>query len=128
MDEDVQVTAGADLDVIGDEARAVLLQLLHGGAEVFDLQRDVVDALAALGDELAHRRIIRSGLQQFNAALAHGDHGDFHPLVFHRFFRDHAHAQLLIDAACRSDTLHRDTEMVDSGHLPNPRTISSTSV
>src|SRR5579862_6259805 len=74
----IEVTAGADFDLVGNEARARRLQALDGGRQIVDMQGDVVQAFAALGQELGDRRLRRSRLKQLDAALARRHHRQPH--------------------------------------------------
>ena len=56
MDEEVEMAAGADLNVFRDEARALGFQRFERGRDVFNVQRDVVQAFATLGEETADGR------------------------------------------------------------------------
>src|SRR5579864_1666781 len=73
----------------------------------------MMQALATLGDEPGNRRILRSGLEQLQAALAHRNHYQPHLLLLDSLFRRGRQPQLLIDRLGRRQRLHRDAEMID---------------
>jgi len=72
MNEDVEMSARADLYLLVDQAHAVLLQPLDRSGQVIHLQADVVQSFAALVEETGDRRIIAGRLQQLDAAVATG--------------------------------------------------------
>src|SRR5205085_12141284 len=87
-----------------------------------------MDSLAALGNELGDRRGFIRCFQQFHSAFANRDHRDPHLFMRNRLFMHDLEAQLLVEFPRLRQVLYCDTQMVDGGHLPNSRTISSTSV
>src|SRR5688572_29144676 len=130
MHEHVSVTAGADLDLIGHEARTALLQPLHGVGQVHHVQRHVMQSLATLGDEARDGGIVAGRFEQLDAALADGDHGDLDALVLDDFLDHHFHAQLLVKLARLGQRLDGDAEMIHgklAHRFPTLAVISSTS-
>jgi hypothetical protein len=73
VDEEVEVSPGAGLDLFGDEPHALRLEGFERGFDVADLQRDVVQAFATLREEASDGGFGRSGLEQLNAGIACGD-------------------------------------------------------
>ena len=57
----------------------------------------MVQAFAALGDELGDRRIVRSRFQQLQAALAQGHHHQPDFLLLDGFFRGNGQSKLLVN-------------------------------
>ena len=55
MHKHILVPTCAGLDLIRDEAHTVSLQALDGSPQVRNLQADVVEAFAALGNEFRDR-------------------------------------------------------------------------
>src|SRR5689334_636080 len=51
MYEDVQVPASADFDFVGDEPHALALEVLESCGDVVHVDRDVMEAFAALRNE-----------------------------------------------------------------------------
>src|SRR5581483_1493948 len=116
MDENVAVSARAGFDLVGNEAYAVFLQPFHGGGEIGDAERYVMQSLAAFGDEFGDGGIFRSGLQEFQAALAHGNHDQAHLFRGDGFFRRNGKAEFFIDCLRRRERFYGNAEMVDGEH------------
>src|SRR6185369_10783506 len=74
MNKDVTMTARAGFDFPGDEPDVPGFQACDGGGKIGDPQTDVVEALSAFGNKFCDGRVVRSGLEKFEAACAEGDH------------------------------------------------------
>src|SRR5712671_472964 len=57
VDKHIAMTAGADLDLVGHQAHAALLQALDCSTQVRHTQANMMQPFAALGNELRNRRI-----------------------------------------------------------------------
>src|SRR5207244_797866 len=68
-----------------DELHALGAQLCEGALDVLDLQADVVQALAFLGDPLAGLRLRSGGLEELEVGAADRVHGDLR-LVIRKLF------------------------------------------
>jgi len=66
-----------------DQLGAARFEVGDRGADVVDLVGDVVHAWAALGEELADRRVVRERSEELDPAVAHSDRRRFHALVVH---------------------------------------------
>src|SRR5690349_22706542 len=66
-----------------DQLRPLLHQPGERGADVADLVGDVVHAGSAVGEELAHGRVLAERREQLDSALADADGSRLDPLVRH---------------------------------------------
>src|SRR5216684_4046917 len=115
MHEDITMSSGAHLDLFGYEPRTALLKIADDRGQIGDMQGDVVQPFAALCDEFRDHRIVAGGLQQFNAALAHGNHRHLNLFMGDNFLFGHLRPKVLIEPARLGQRFDGDTEMVD-GH------------
>src|SRR5437868_7960605 len=116
MDEDVKMPAGADLDLVRNEAHAFALQLFKCCRDVVYMDRHMMQPLATLGDELGNHGILGSSLEKFQAAFARGHERSSNFLVLDDFLANNFHAKLLVKLASFGDALHRDAQMIDLKH------------
>jgi hypothetical protein len=116
VDEEIKVAAGADLDVFGDKADALGFEGFKCGGDVVDVEGDVVEPLAAFGEEAADGRVGAGGLDELDAGVAGGDHGGADVLVLDGFFVDDVEAEGLVKFAGLGDAADGDAEMVELGH------------
>src|SRR5450759_3827271 len=109
MDEDVSVAAGAGPRFVKD-ARPAGLEAGDGGVEVGHAQGDVVQSGPALFEEPGDGRIGGGGLQQFNAAVAGGDHGDVNLLGKDGFAMGDGEAEGLVEGDACGKVVDGDAE------------------
>src|SRR5579871_4295633 len=111
------MSAGADLDFLGNKARAGLLEIFHGLREIGDMDGDVMQPFTAFLHEFGDDRIGACGFQQLNAALAQRNHRHLDLLMRHGFFTQDFQPELLIKFARLRQRFDGDTEMVNGvGH------------
>ena len=92
------------------------LRVSRAAGDVFDVERDVVQAFAAFGEEAADGRVGRGGLEELDARVAGGDQGGADVLVLDGLFVDDVEAEGLVELAGLVDAVDRDAEMVEFGH------------
>src|ERR1019366_3177716 len=114
MDEDVSVAAGAGAGLV-EQSRPAGLEAGDGGFEVRHAQSDVVQSGPAFFEESGDGRIGGGGLQQFNAGVAGGEHGDVHLLGDDGFAVSDGQAKGLIEGDGLLQGGYGDAEMVDGG-------------
>ena len=96
------------------QSRAMRFEALHRGGEIRDLQRDMMQAFAALLDKLGDHRIGTGGFQQFNARTAGGQHDDVDLFLFHGFARADWESELvLIERERAVERSDGDPEMIN---------------
>jgi hypothetical protein len=116
VDEEVEMAAGSDLNVFGNEAGALGFQGLKGSGDVFDMQRDVVETFAAPGEEASDGRSFARRFEQLDARFAGGDHGGADLFLLDGFFVDDSEAEGLIELAGLRDAFDGDADVVKFGH------------
>jgi hypothetical protein len=116
VDEEVEVAAGSNLNVFGDEACSLGFEGFESGGDVVYVEGDVVEAFAAFGEEAADGGVFRCWFQQLDAGFAYGDHGGADLLLLDGFFVDDGEAEGLVEFAGLGDALYRDADVVDLGH------------
>jgi len=116
MDEEIEVAASADLNVVGDESRALGFEGFEGGGDVVDMQGDVVKAFSMPGEEAADRRVGGGRLKEFDAGVAGGDESGADLLVFDGFFANNAETKALIEGAGLGNATDRDADVIEGGH------------
>src|SRR5579872_2108965 len=116
VDEEVEMAAGAGLDLLRDESDALGLERLEGGGNVIDVQRNVVQAFATLREKASDGRVGRGGLEQLDARVAGGDHRGVDLFLVDGFLVQHAETERLIELARRGDAVDGDADVVESGH------------
>src|SRR5579871_3073117 len=89
------MSAGADLDFLGNKARAGLLEIFHGLREIGDMDGDVMQPFTAFLHEFGDDRIGACGFQQLNAALAQRNHRHLDLLMRHGFFTQDFQPEML---------------------------------
>src|SRR5215510_14632178 len=111
------MTAGADLDLFGDEARAGRFQRCHGVRQVGDVDGNMVQPFSALLEKLGNHRIGACGFQDFDPAFAHRNHGYPDLFMCDNFFAHHAEPKLLVKLASLLERFNGNSEMIDHvGH------------
>src|SRR4051794_6594470 len=81
------------------------------------MKRNVVHAFTTLGEKLGDGRVVGSGLQQLDPALAAWDHRDLNFFRFDGFFAMNLEAEVLVKLAGHGERFDGDTEMIDGvGH------------
>ena len=114
MDEHVEMPASALAGLI-QQLRAIGFEPLHRRREIRNLERHVMQPLAALVDKFRDHRLGSSGLQQFDARFAHREHRDVNFFVFHGLaMADRAAELLLVEAERGIQRLYRDAEMINA--------------
>jgi len=117
VDEEVQMAACADLNVVGDEAGSLGFQGFKRRGDVVDVERDMVQAFAAFREEVANGRIGCSWLHQLDAGLAGGNHRRAHLLLLNGLFLDDLEAEGFVELARLGDAADGDADVVDLGHM-----------
>lgn len=84
MDEHVSVASGAGAGFV-HQAGAGFAKAVDGGGEVGHLERDVVQAFAALFDEFRDDGIGAGGFEELDAGASGGEHGDVNLFNFNGF-------------------------------------------
>src|SRR5262249_37074104 len=69
----------------------------HGALDILDLEADVVQALALLGDPRRGLRLLAGGLEQFQVGLTHGIHGDLRLVLREVLLVLHGQAELVLE-------------------------------
>src|ERR1700752_3642843 len=113
MNEEVEVASGSDLDFVGNEARAVLLERGHCRVDVIDVKCDVMEAGAALLEKAADCGVFLQRLQQLDTAVAKRNDRRPYLLVPDGFFVSNAETQRFVKCSCRRDAFDGDPEMID---------------
>jgi hypothetical protein len=116
VDEEVEVAAGSDLNVFGDEAGSLGFEGFEGAGDVVDVEGDVVEAFAAFGEEAADGRVQLGRFEELYAGFACGDHGDADLLLLYGFFVNDGEAKGFVELACLGDAADGDADVVDLGH------------
>src|SRR5262249_5028016 len=116
MHEHIQMSAGSDLDLLGDETCSRSLESFHCMRQIGDMNGDVMQAFTALFQEPGNDRIGAGGFQQFNAAFTHWNHRHLDFFVLDCFFRRYCQTKLLVKLARRSQRFYGDAEMVNGEH------------
>ncbi len=93
MDKRDPVTHGPDPRSLIDQRDAFGLHLRERRLDVLDLDRDVVQARALLGQEAAHRRIRAQGFSDLQVRAAGVEHHHLDALVGNDRFLHHPHAE-----------------------------------
>src|SRR5215469_1299605 len=114
MDKNVAMGTGAGSDLFRDQANAVFLQVFDSHRQIGNSQANVVQSLAALGDEFCDHRVLARGFQQFQASFPDGDHDHTNFLRWDKLFRRSPQTELLVNRPRRRERFHRNTEMVES--------------
>src|SRR5215469_12672149 len=70
MDKNEAMATGAGPDLVRDQAHALFLQLFHRKRQIGNAQANVVQSLAALGDEFCDYRVLARAFEQFQASFA----------------------------------------------------------
>ena len=84
------------------------------GVEVGHVQRDVVQALAALVKIAPDGGLRHGRLEQLDTATAHGEHGCPDLFVGDRFLMSDTHAEQLVEGFGLFDRTHSDTQMIQT--------------
>src|ERR1035437_8465339 len=114
MDEDVNVAASAGARFV-EQARPVGFEAGDGGVEVRHAQGDVVQSGPAFFEEPGDGRIGGGGLQQLNAAVAGGEHGDVNLFDGDGFAMGDGEAKGLVEGDGVFQRFYGDAEVVDGG-------------
>src|ERR1017187_1751166 len=114
MDEDVSVAAGAGAGWV-EQPRPTGLEAGNGGVEVRHAQGDVMQSGPAFFEEPGDGRIGGGGLQQFDARVSGGEHGDVHLLGDDGFAMRDGQAKGLVEGDGLLQGGYGDAEMVDGG-------------
>jgi hypothetical protein len=116
VDEEVEVAAGSDLDVFGDEAGSLGFEGFESGGDVVDVESDVVEAFTAFGEEAADGGIFGGGFEKLDASFAGGDHGGADVFLLDGFFVNDGEAEGFVELACLGDAADGDSDVVEFGH------------
>jgi len=81
MDKRDETALSADTRVLVNEANAVIFEPLQRRLDITGLDGYVMDAAASFLKEFADRRVVTGRLEQLNATLANGQHGNADLLV-----------------------------------------------
>ena len=95
MDENVEMAARAGARFV-QQSRAMRFEALHGGCEIRDLERDVMQAFAALLDKFCDHRIGAGGFQQLNTWTTGRQHDDVDLFLRHGFARAGGESELIL--------------------------------
>src|SRR6185437_13579365 len=96
MDKNIEMPAGANFDLVGNQPRPGSFELLHRIGQIRNMQCNVMQPLASFFQKLGNRRVGTCWFEQFNATLAERNHGHFHLLVRHGFFTHDLKPELLV--------------------------------
>src|SRR5688500_15014035 len=100
-----------------DEPVALRLQGLEVFFDVVDSEADVMNALAALLDELRDRGVGAGWLEELQVRVADGEEGRLYLLRLDGLDVLDAQSQRLVDA-CRIERFHGDSDVIELGHSP----------
>src|SRR5579872_5136004 len=113
MHEDISMAAGSNFNFVRDQPDSISLKPLNNRSEIRDAQANVMQPLAAFGDELGNGRALRRCFQQLQAALSHRQHRNSHLFAFDHLLVGCSQPHLLVEALGRGQRFHRDSEMID---------------
>jgi hypothetical protein len=116
VDEKVKMAASANLNIFGNETRALGLEGFESRGDVLNVQRDVVEAFAAFREEAADGRVRRGGLEEFDARIAGGNERGANLLVLDGLLVDHFQAEGLVELARLVNAVDGDAEVVEFWH------------
>lgn len=112
MDKNITMPSGAGLDLFLDQAAAGSLEARHGGGQIGNAHRHVVQALAAPVDEASHCRLRRRRLKEFDGPLTERQHGHPHLLVRYLFPALDGKTEERIEPTGGIEIAHGDAEMI----------------
>src|SRR3990167_9088048 len=127
VQKSVAVAARAVLAFPRQDAHAGGRECLQVAVELLDLQRDVVNALAALRDELGDDGILRRGFEQLQARLAERQQGHAHLLAGKGLEAGDAQAEgVAVELQRLVERAHGDADVLEL-HPFTPAALSSSS-
>src|SRR5258707_2854664 len=110
------MSAGPDLDFLGNKTRAGGLERFYGVREIRNVDGDMVQTFAALLHKLCNDRVRAGGFQQLDTAVSQRDHRHFDLLMRDRFLAYDFQSELFIEFARLRQGFYSDSEMVDGVH------------
>src|SRR5437763_1112073 len=110
MDENVDVTAGARTWLV-EHSRARGLERGDSGRKIGHAQRNVVEAGTALGEEVGYGRIGGGGLEELDARIAGGEHGD-RDLLLRDFFAVRGEPKRFVEREGLVERVDGDAEVI----------------
>lgn len=120
MDEGDAAAVRAGAGLLVDQFHARRLKLNQQPIQVFDFQAKMVHAFPPVGDEFLHRAFRALRLQEFEAAVAHGQKAHRNPIRGHGLAALQRQAERLPERHGRRGVLHREADMIDA-HDPRHR-------
>ena len=128
MKKNIAVAAGTGFDFVGYEASPFSLQLLHGGLQVRDADRNVVQPFAAFGDEFGNYGFAGSGFEKFQSGFSDWNHNYPNIFVGHNFFGGKRQPKFFVNDLCIGKRPYGNAEMVKGKrHVRDATNFSSLS-
>lgn len=114
MDECDQAATGADARILIYQTHSSRSESLHLRVQILHLETNVMEPFSPPGDEPGDGRILRSGLEQLDAAFTYWNHRNPSPLLRNLFDLPGPESQCLrIDLQRLFQRAHRDCDMIN---------------